>query len=383
MLDVQKAQIELEKHMSEVNNIHISQKAHGLGDAIVGLYTIASLLNKYPNKTINYYNRFTNWIHWWSGRANFKSLSEESKIESIDLWSEYDKELIHSENRKLWYCQRVEENLLPYFPTLDEKKFFRDIGKRIHEKDYIIIVPFATTTTRTWSIHNWHHLSKIIKDKLNLDIILLDSPGDGKRHQFFDCLRYWGQPPNIVMNLLYYSKCVISNDSGLAHLGGLLKKPVIGISSQFKPEKLFSHGLYYPVYKETICSGCQFQEDKGFIPSCNIGCWTLSSITPYDVLDEVEKVINLEIPTQWKLNDIELENTIKNYSGNFVYYNNKMNNWKWDGINNKGTILGFLCKKYGKQLLINDNNYKLLSELSYLDNIIIFNKTYDKYLELF
>jgi dsRNA-specific ribonuclease len=41
---------------------NISQKAFGLGDAIVGLYAIEAIKQKYPNRQINYYSRFNNWI---------------------------------------------------------------------------------------------------------------------------------------------------------------------------------------------------------------------------------------------------------------------------------------------------------------------------------
>lgn len=263
---------------------NISQKAFGLGDAIVGLYAIEAIKQKYPNRQINYYTRFNNWIKQQSVGVNLKNIGDAEKVDTINLQGDYDNELLYATDRKQQYCDRIEIGLTPTIPKLDNS-FFKDIKTSIRNDNYIIIAPFATTAPRTQPLGNQHYLIDLIRENTDLEVILLDSAGDGKRHQNFNCFRYQGHPPEVVLNLLYYSKGLIVNDSGLAHMGGLLDIPTYAIHTQFKPEHLFSYTNIKSIYKDMDCAGCKFI--NGFKQGCNMGCYVLNSITPIEVFENI------------------------------------------------------------------------------------------------
>ncbi len=265
---------------------NISQKAFGLGDAVVGLYAISALAKTYPNAEINYYTRFVNWLHWWRG-FNLKNMYQVETIDTINLWENYETEKLQSTNRKQWYCDQIEMGLVPEKPQLDLPTFIRDIREPLH-KNYVVLAPFATTAIRTWPMGNWLYLVNLIKST-GLEVIIIDGPGDGKRHEFFPCQRYWGQKPEVVYNLLYYAKAIVANDSGIAHIGGLLDKPTVGITVQFQPENIFSHTDIMPVTTNIGCAGCQFDSSKGYSNYCEMGCWVLNTITPLAVFDTLLK----------------------------------------------------------------------------------------------
>jgi ADP-heptose:LPS heptosyltransferase len=263
----------------------ISQKAYGLGDAICGLYTIYGLIDKYPKADITYMTRFVDWLRWWHQGYRLTSIQN---IESINLWENYESEKLLSIDRKQWYCNQIENSLVPKIPKFDKIQFLKDIKSPIENKNYFVIAPFATTEVRTWPKGNWIYLIKLLKE-LNYEVILLDGPGDGQRHKDFPCMRYWGQKPEIVYNLLWNSKGLIANDSGMSHIGGLLDIKTFSIAVQFHPKNLFSLTNNIPIYRDISCSGCQFDTTKGYSTYCEGGCWVLNSITPENVIKEVIK----------------------------------------------------------------------------------------------
>src|SRR5690606_30684010 len=159
----------------------------GLGDAIVGLYAVHALHKKLQTD-INYYTRFPEWIRWWKSGLNLKSIHMSDKIDTINLWQNYDGELLSSKCRKLWYCQKIDQDLMPEIVDFDDKsQFLSNIKTPIRNDKYVVILPFATTAPRTWPKGNWHYLLDLIRQELNLEVILLDGPGDGVRHSDFNC----------------------------------------------------------------------------------------------------------------------------------------------------------------------------------------------------
>jgi hypothetical protein len=92
------------------------------------------------------------------------------------------------------------------------------------DPETIILAPFASVANRTWPMHHWLQLEDLLLAQ-GRNLLVIDGPGDGKRSRDFKSMRYWGLPPARTAALIKRAKFLIGNDSGPAHLAGVLGTP--------------------------------------------------------------------------------------------------------------------------------------------------------------
>ena len=120
---------------------------------------------------------------------------------------------------------------------------------------------------------------------------------DRNRHAWLDAfsgIKYWGQPVEILCNLLYNAQCTISNDSAIAHLGGLLDVPTLCIMSQMGTDTTFAFTnvqTIVPDQSTNPCSPCFFLRKNGFRDACNRSCHALSTISVQAVYQKILGII--------------------------------------------------------------------------------------------
>jgi hypothetical protein len=113
-------------------------------------------------------------------------------------------------------------------------------------KKYVLIHPVATWESRTWPAENWMQLTQSLND---LGIAVVSIGKDSAETGFFNVQKpvFNFEIPNglNLMNkttiadcwhIIKNAMCFVTMDSGLLHLAGTTKTPIIHLGSSLKPE---------------------------------------------------------------------------------------------------------------------------------------------------
>lgn len=273
--------------------MNIIQSDLGIGDLICSLYSLNgySMTHSYP--LINYYvvPHLLPWTKIFDiPNVRFLPISRDTPnvipvLNISDSEEDYNRKLREGHSPKWWYSNKL--NSTPDIPSIHKDI----IGlKPVIEGNYIIISPFASRLNRSWNVHNWKILVSKLKN-VGYRVIALDGPNEKERCKILETEFFWGQSPEWVANACYYSKLVITNDSGIAHLSGLLNAKTIVIMSQLDPAKFYDFTKNEFILPEHACTRCRFQPDRGYEEMCDWGCWALQSISPNKVFTESIKIL--------------------------------------------------------------------------------------------
>lgn len=157
-------------------------------------------------------------------------------------------------------------------------------GKRV-----VCIAPFSNSATRTWPMFKWIELAQALEREKHF-VYLIDS-NDPDRTKYVPLVRYWGWGPNHVAGLTKHTDLVISNDSGMAHLAGVMNRPAIAICGP-SPGRV-AYGWYKTVrvvQSDAKCAGCNWAPDK-YRYACNFGCDAIWRVEVDQVLSMVREVL--------------------------------------------------------------------------------------------
>ncbi len=99
-----------------------------------------------------------------------------------------------------------------------------------------ILCPGAAWPSRRWPPEKWKELAFLLVSA-GIRAVIIDRTGG---QEYGDMLI--GLPPMKVAALMTVARCVVSNDSGMAHVAGMLRRPVVVINQDYKGEHIY--GLY-------------------------------------------------------------------------------------------------------------------------------------------
>jgi ADP-heptose:LPS heptosyltransferase len=202
-----------------------------------------------------------------------------------DTENDYREKLQASFDSKDWYASKF--GLPPAAPPIN-LSLKREAPFR---KPLVVLAPFATRINRTWEIHNWRILAASLS-AAGYEVIALDAPHQPERCKEVGIEYFWGQPPAWIANVLLHADLLVSCDSGLAHIGGLLSTPTLVILSQQNPTTHFSLTANEFERPHQRCTECRFQAERGYEEKCDYGCWALQSISPRTVADHAFAMLN-------------------------------------------------------------------------------------------
>lgn len=194
-----------------------------------------------------------------------------------DTESDYREKLRGGHDPKRWYARKL--GVEPVRPPLNLRLFADPPGL---QSPYVVLAPFATRINRTWEAHNWRLVGRDLT-AAGFAVIALDAPGQPERCRALGVDYFWGQTPTWVANVCRHAALIISGDSGLAHVGGLLGTPTLVLQAQQIPEAYYSMTSNAFIVPRQPCVGCRFQPDRGYEEKCDWGCWALQSISPREV----------------------------------------------------------------------------------------------------
>ena len=212
-------------------NLNIRCSSNGIGDMVCGAYVAQSLKERFPNKIITYYVIQPEWFKYIDG-VNIKHYLKMEQL-AIDVYSiapNVRNKIWNKISRKQLYCSKITFTKLNPKPPRVCVPNYNKFGS-------ILLFPYALWKDRNWNLDGWISLEQRLY-KTYKNVIVVGTPDQ-------DVSMFMNGVNNIdkreVLELILNSKCVVSNDSGMAHIGGLYGIPTVAIINFFSHDQLFSH----------------------------------------------------------------------------------------------------------------------------------------------
>ena len=146
--------------------------------------------------------------------------------------------------------------------------------QQLGDKDYLAINPLASKPDRNWSIARHVDLIKALRERWpNKSIVLTGGPSDEEKkvaaaieQQVGGCLNLVGQSTlKQLAALLGSVSCVVSPDTGPAHLASAMGTPVVGLYADITPTlsgPYLSQDLVVDRYAEALEKYCHKDAKK-------------------------------------------------------------------------------------------------------------------------
>ncbi len=290
------------------DELWVNQGAGGLGDALLGLCAIKGLKKRWPDRTVIYrvnelripfvamfdggYDGLAD--HDWDQTWNDQPPKGDPR--DLQINAGYTREIQEAAEvtRLQRYCRNV-GGVLPELPTLRDPQALADAGNEF--AGYVVLCPFTDLRSRDWPQYYWLALEEMLY-KAGIKTIIVGALRKIKPQrvdQFRSAMALNSEekpiPPETIAGILYNAAAVVSPDSGLAHLAGLLGKRTIVVCGWSVGERIYS---FYPsatsLQGGLPCSGCWTCASKGWDKErCEVVCDNLSTVLPQQVFDEITK----------------------------------------------------------------------------------------------
>ena len=211
-------------------------------------------------------------------------------ISVVDVNRHYNAQLRYAEDKASWYASSIVQGVVPRRPWKVDRQLK---CRRLDFRKYILLAPCAAVSVRDWPAAHWRRLCSLLSEA-GFEVVAIGLERNTERLVEI-CNETWafwaiGQEPEWVMDAMLGSVAVIAQDSGLAHVAGLLRIPTIAIHAHLPPRMLFSMTDVISATPETDCTFCRWRPDRGFLTSCASGCSALATIGPEQVMKLVRKI---------------------------------------------------------------------------------------------
>lgn len=174
-------------------------------------------------------------------------------------------------------------------PTLREPERLRAMGS--DGAGAIALLPFSTEAARCWSVQHWLTLEGLLRQAGYRTLVFHH---ETKSIERFQGIKVAGQAPERVVGALLNCAVAVGSDHGLAHLAGVLRRPVIVLGGYFPVQQIYGcYPGFYGLQGELACASC-CNGGPAFQPNnhaCRPACANLNSITPQRVFDAIDELV--------------------------------------------------------------------------------------------
>lgn len=266
--------------------VHFHLSAHGIGDAVVGVYVACGLAEAGHSAVFH-----TRQAHWLAGVSHpGMTLAPWRRDMGADGNADYRGQLRTGafgtgKSRARWYCDQVarQEAIPPFSPARPKSV---DHPTPVILGEYTLLAPFANWHTRNWPLERWADLARTLSG-LGERVVVVGT--SDKRERMASALGglpasvswHWGMPPAWVVSAVANASHVYGNDSGIVHLAGLHGVPATAVVAHLPGAFLFDCA---PTVKWVspdgwACVPCGWQGDRGYRRGCDGRCPALASVT--------------------------------------------------------------------------------------------------------
>lgn len=274
----------------------------GIGDIMVMLTLLPGLQELYPDWTLRVICEKKDWVSLGHdyvvspnemealgtrGEKYFKQFDKE--------WRDYDLEaLATKELRHELFGKRlgVTPQRFKVRLTADVDYWAAQILNNVDKLKVVGIAPYSSSAQRTWPDENWVCLIELLI-RAGYMPVMLGGPGEGERSKFYPCMRFWGLGAQRTAALIKQCDLVIGNDSGVAHVAAILRRPTLVLGAPTDTPRIF--GWYDNVtclQARGGCSLCYWERSRGHRQECNYRCRMLAAIPVDDVYLEARRILD-------------------------------------------------------------------------------------------
>lgn len=296
-----------------MNQLILSDIDRGIGDNLCAYRVIYAYADS--GILINFYTGYKEWIPFFHENINLFNLTDvpSNNIEiSVDVNTSHDQYYnmnYNNETYSKWYSHIIQRNAYKSFDLkldlVSPQKTFNNIIDGYHEKiskseSYIVIAPHSSELYKNWSPYHFRRLIKLISTHIKIPIYVLSTYQELQKtnsitNEIENCYKFVNKSPAEISRLIKNCSLYIGNDSGISHLANMLGVKMISLSATNDPMRLYDNtdnvvSMLQP--KLHSCFGCHKDESKGFDFNCNNVCSTLQSISPIEVFEKVQSILN-------------------------------------------------------------------------------------------
>ena len=264
----------------------VNCSAPDLGDHILAACACAGLSRLGVQLTIK-----TRYAKWLSRIAQpCLTVTHRPAKGCIDVHHNYGHQLRYAISRASWYASALHPALRPARPAVD----LTGVNRRFPFDKYVLLAPYSDLKIQEWPEVHWTRLANLLREE-GYEVVAIggEDHAGGLRKTFGPTQTYWsvGNEPEWVMDALIGSTAYIGIDNSMTQLAALLQVRCIAIHSQFLSSFLWPYGDVHSVSSKTECTYCKWQDDKGYLASCNEGCSALATIRPESVVRTLRRAI--------------------------------------------------------------------------------------------
>lgn len=257
------------------DEIWVNMGAGGLGDSLLALCAIGGLHKLHPDRRIvfrihRYWHDFIKLFDGgYSGLA--AQVHDETKYDippdadprDWQINAGYRQELTCKAviTRLERYCRNIGVTQ-PELPTLRDEPALKRLGTSY--ANAIVLCPYAAWSNREWPLHAWATLAELLRMGGYRVVIVGSSRTDRPLFPFTGEVIMDAAAP-FATSIMLNARLAIANDSGLAHLAGIVGAETVVLCGWSVGERI------YGFYPRVTCLQGMLQ--------CN-GCW--SNSPPYD-----------------------------------------------------------------------------------------------------
>ncbi len=154
------------------------------------------------------------------------------------------------------------------------------------EKDYILLSPFASQTTRDWQPKDVVAFIKKIEKRYGIPVVISASQDRKKDAMTLGKYVISDLKTMELVALIGGAKLCVTPDSGPMHVAGAMGTPCIALFSKDLPSRWAPRHNCYPIYTNEDCSPC---DDATAFTCKTVNC--MRKISAQMVLDAVEKIL--------------------------------------------------------------------------------------------
>jgi hypothetical protein len=262
------------------NEVHLVHSAAGIGDHVSAAYAATGLAR--TGVRVVFHSRHARWLARIK-EPNLIIASQRRAGTARDLEYDYQHQLRYAASRARWYAGGLHPLLQPARPRVDRQPATR----RLPFERYVLLAPCAWNPAREWPEAHWTRLAHMLRETAYEVVAIGHRREAGRLRRMFDHTQaYWvtGHPPEWVMDAMLGAVCHVGVDSGMTHVAALLGINTIAIHSHLKPGFLWPGGTVKSISPDAECVFCRWQEEGGWMSTCQKTCSAIASVSPETVL---------------------------------------------------------------------------------------------------
>ncbi len=274
--------------------IPVNQGAGGLGDALLGLCVVNGLRRE-SGRPVAYAVRgdhipvcaLFDGCDYLATHTHDQNRPEPPD-HFIQMNLGYAKEVEARGGGGRWrrYMRNIGATKSPLVPRLRER--YRLIELMREYAGCVVLAPYSTSKTLTWRIESWITLENLLRSNGYRTVVV--DRGEAKRTKDFKGEKLLNVAPEKLVGLCLNAAAVIGNDSGIAHLGGILGIPTLVLCGPTTGKDVF--GIYphmTAIQGKLDCDGCWWRGSFQGV-RCDHSCASMTTILPVELLNVLDGV---------------------------------------------------------------------------------------------